>query len=62
MPSTSQKQQIVMAIAEHDPAKLYKRNRGLLRMSHQQLHDFAATPRKGLPVRKGPLRKAAGRE
>ena len=38
-----------MAIAEHEPDKLYGKNRGLLKMSHSQLHDFAATPRKGLP-------------
>lgn len=49
MPAVSKKQQIAMAIAEHDPSKLDARNRGLLKMSHQQLHDFAATPRKGLP-------------
>lgn len=49
MPSVSKDQQIAMAIAEHEPDKLYARNRGLLKMSHQQLHDFAATPRKGLP-------------
>ncbi len=52
MPSTSQAQQKVMAIAEHDPGKLYAKNRGLLKMSHAQLHDFASTPRKGLPARK----------
>jgi hypothetical protein len=40
-----------MAIAEHEPSKLYGRNKSLLGMSHQQLHDFAATPRKGLPVK-----------
>lgn len=49
MPSVSKKQQVAMAIAEHHPAKLFARNRGLLKMSHEQLHDFAATPRKGLP-------------
>jgi len=38
-----------MAIAEHEPSKLYARNQGLAQMSHEQLHDFAATPRKGLP-------------
>lgn len=59
MPSVSKAQQIAMAIAEHDPSKLYGRNKGLLRMSHQQLHDFAATSRKGLPKRKGALRRAA---
>jgi hypothetical protein len=55
MPSVSQKEQKAMAIAEHAPGKLYQRNRGLLKMSHDELHDFAATPRKGLPVRKGKL-------
>lgn len=41
-----------MAIAEHNPRKLYKRNRGLLGMSQGQLHDFASTKEKGLPYRK----------
>jgi len=49
MPSVSKKQQQAMAIAEHEPSKLYGRNRSLLKMTHQQLHDFASTPRKGLP-------------
>jgi hypothetical protein len=48
MPSASQVQQIAMAIAEHNPSKLYKKNRGLLKMSHTQLHDFASTSRSGL--------------
>ena len=46
MPAVSKNQRIVMAIAEHAPQKLYKRNRGVLKMSMAQLHDFAAT--KGL--------------
>ncbi len=41
-----------MAIAKDAPEKLHKANRGLLRMSERQLHDFAATPEKNLPVRK----------
>lgn len=41
-----------MAIAEHEPDKLYDRNKGLLQMSKGQLHDFAATSTKGLPKRK----------
>lgn len=52
MPSVSQAQQKAMAIAEHNPKALFKRNRGLLGMKHSQLHDFAATPRKGLPEKK----------
>ena len=61
MPSTSKAQQQAMAIAEKDPKKLYKRNRGLLGMSHDQLHDFAATPTQGLPEKKpeGALRRLA---
>ena len=48
-----------MAIAEHHPDELYARNKGLLGMTHEQLHDFAATPEKGLPEHKSsPLRRA----
>lgn len=43
MPATSEKQREMMAIAEHHPDKLYAKNRGVLKMSHRQLHDFAAT-------------------
>lgn len=49
MPAKSKKQQIAMAIAEHEPEKLYKRNKSMKKMTKQQLHDFAATKRKGLP-------------
>jgi hypothetical protein len=51
MPARSKAQQQAMAIAEHNPSELYGRNRGLLKMSHQQLHDFASTPRKELPAK-----------
>ena len=53
MPATSQKQQRLMAIAEHNPGSISTKNRGVLKMSSQQLHDFASTKRKGLPVRAG---------
>lgn len=43
MPSVSEKQRRAMAIAEHHPSKLSKKNRGLLKMSHQQLHEFASS-------------------
>jgi len=42
MPSVSEKQREMMAIAEHEPSKLYKRNKGVLKMSHEQLGDFAS--------------------
>jgi hypothetical protein len=49
MPAKSKDQQIAMAIAEHDPSRLNADNKGMLKMSHSQLHDFAATKRSGLP-------------
>jgi hypothetical protein len=49
MPAESKAQRIAMAIAEHHPEDLYAKNKGLADMTHKQLHDFAATPEKGLP-------------
>ena len=52
MPAVSEKQRIAIAIAEHSPDKLYSRNKSLLGMTRNQMHDFAST--KGLsPKRKG---------
>lgn len=51
MPSKSQVQRIAMAIAEHHPSKLYKRNRGLAKMPYEKLHEFASTKEKSLPYR-----------
>lgn len=53
MPAKSKNQRIAAAIAEHHPSKLYKRNRGLKKMSKSQLRDFAKTKEKGLPKKKG---------
>lgn len=52
MPAKSKKQRKLMAIAEHHPSKLYKRNRGVLKMSKKQLSDYATTKEKGLPLKK----------
>lgn len=49
MPAKSKAQQIAMQIAEHSPEKLYDRNKGMLGMTHQQLHDFASGSEKGKP-------------
>jgi hypothetical protein len=49
MPAKSEKQRKLMAIAEHHPEQLNTENRGVLKMSHQQLHDFAST--KGAPTK-----------
>jgi hypothetical protein len=45
-----------MAIAEHHPSKLYKRNRSLLKMTKAQLSEFASVPEAGL-VRKRKKKK-----
>lgn len=39
------------AIAEHNPSALNKENKGLLKMSTDQLHDFASTSEKNLPYK-----------
>jgi hypothetical protein len=49
MPAESVAQRQAMAIAEHHPGELYQRNRAMLKMTREQLHDFAATKQKGLP-------------
>lgn len=61
MPAKSKAQQQLMALAEHAPSKLFARDKGVAKMSHQQLHDFAATKAKGLPapVKAAPKFKAA---
>ena len=56
MPAVSKKQQMAMAIAEHEPSKLHAANKGMAKMSKSQLHDYASTPRKGLPF-SAPKRK-----
>ena len=57
MPSKSIAQRELFAIAEHHPEKLNPANRGLLKLSHQQLHEFADT--KGLKIKHvGALSKA----
>lgn len=55
MPAVSKKQREVMAIAEHHPEELKPQNRGLLAMSHKQLHEFADTKESELPERKGSM-------
>ena len=47
----SKVQRRAMAIAEHHPEKLYKRNRGMLKMSKSELSEFASHKEKGLPTR-----------
>ena len=51
MPAKSEAQRRLMAIAEHHPGMVKAKNRGVLKMTHQQLHDFAAT--KGLRKKMG---------
>ena len=47
-----------MAIAEHHPGEVYERNKGLLKMTKSQLHDFAATKEKGLVQRKSTRKRS----
>ena len=42
-----------MRMAEHDPSAVSKKNKGVLKMTGKQLHDFARTKSKGLPKKIG---------
>jgi len=48
MPAVSKKQRRMAAIAEHNPEKLYARNKVVLNMAKGELHKFAATNEKNL--------------
>ena len=50
MPAVSRPQQQLFAIAEHEPGKLRKENKGLAKLPKKTLHEFAAT--KGLSSKK----------
>ena len=52
MPAKSVKQRRLMAIAEHHPEKLYKKNKGVAKMSKKELHEYATTSEKHLPKEK----------
>ena len=41
MPSVSEAQRRLMALAEHNPSAVHKKNKGVLNMSHKQLHDYS---------------------
>jgi len=51
MPAKSLAQRRAMAIAQHDPDKLFKRNKGLASMKASDLKDFISTSEKRLPRR-----------
>lgn len=57
MPAKSKAQRRAMAIAKHHPRKLYKRNKGLLKMNKAKLHEYAKTKEKGLPRKKKKKKK-----
>jgi hypothetical protein len=46
MPAATEKQRILFAIAEHNPSKLYAKNKKLAKLPKGTLHEFAST--KGL--------------
>jgi len=61
--ATSKAQQALMAIALNSPSKVRKKNRGVLKMSEEELRGFAETPTKGMQehvaglMSKGKLKK-----
>ncbi len=52
MPATSTAQRRLFAVAEHHPEELSGKNKSLAKLPKSTLHEFAATPEKGLPKHK----------
>jgi hypothetical protein len=50
-----------MAVAAHSPSKLFKRNKGLKKMSKTTLREFTTTNEKGLPAKKTRKKKKGKR-
>ena len=50
MPALSVKQRRLMAMAEHHPEEISSKNKGVLKMSKEELHKFASTKEKDLPM------------
>jgi len=61
MPAKSKAMRQAAAIAKHHPEKLYKCNRGLLKMSADELDKYASTKEKGLPKHKRQLSMHKGK-
>ena len=55
MPAKSEKQRKLMALALHAPSKVRKKNKGVLKMSKEQLHEFTSKVNKKA---KSAIRKA----
>lgn len=53
MPAVSQKQQRLFGYLDSHPEEAERRG---IHMTHEQIREFAATPRKGLPVQAKPDR------
>jgi hypothetical protein len=61
MPAVSKKQATMFRIAEHAPEKLHKKNRGVLGMTRESLHEFASTPEKELPEKVSKVKRLRSR-
>ncbi len=51
MPAKSIALRRLAGLAEHHPEKVFKKNRGILKMSGVELSKYASTPEKGLPYK-----------
>ena len=52
MPAKSKKQRKLMGLALSNPGRVHKKNRGVLKMSKQDIRDFAGTKEEDLPEKK----------
>lgn len=53
MPAKSQAQQRLMAMALHNPDAIHAENRGVMKLSKEEMKKYASTKSKSLPKKKG---------
>ncbi len=50
MPAKSKAFRRLVALAEHHPEEVSEKNKGVLSMKPDDMHEFASTPEEGLPM------------
>lgn len=61
MPAKSVAQRRLIAIAEHHPGQVYAKNRGILGMKKEDMHDFASTKETDLPEKVAKVKRLRGK-
>lgn len=61
MPAVSVKQRRLIGLAEHHPDQVSDKNKSILGMSKSDMHDFASTKEKDLPIKVAKVKRLRGK-